>query len=173
MEVEVLARFRNLRPINSLKHVIDLTGAVTAGTQTEFVVSDAKDNPILTNPAECQTGARVSSIYLDVEVNSTERIEGVPIPNCYMMLFKNIGSNLTPPSAASVGTSDLKRYVLHQEMVMLQNADGSNPRTLFKGVIKIPRGFARIGNDDQLVVIFVCGTFDTTVCVQCIYKEYK
>ncbi len=169
-----MARFRrNLRPVNSIKHVVDFSGAIAAATQTEIVVCDAVQDAVLTTPSQTTIGARVSAIYLDVEVNSTERIEGTPITNAYLMVFKNPGSNLTPPSASSVGTSDNKRWVIHQEMVMLQNADGGNPRTLFKGVIRIPRAMQRQGNDDQLVVVFVSPIFDCAVCVQCIYKEYK
>ena len=44
------------------------------------------------------------------------------------------------PAANAVGGDDNKRYVIHQEMVMVQKITPSNPRTLFKGVIAIPKG---------------------------------
>ncbi len=128
--------------------------------------------PNLTIPQQTEIGSKVSSIYLRVEVVATENVPG-GIPNCYLMVWKNPGTNMTAPTASSVGTSDIKRFVLHQEMVMLQNVAAGNPRTLFNGVIKIPRGLQRQGNDDSLQVSVVSPIVNIAVCIQCIFKEYR
>ncbi len=160
------------RPIFSLKHVVDQSGTLAGGTQLDTAVMDAVQTPVLTTPAQVAIGARVSSIYLRVEVASNETIADA-ITNCYMIVYKNPGNNITPPSAASVGTSDAKRFVIHQEMVMLNNPKGGNPRTLFNGVIKIPRGFQRQGNDDFLQVSILSPSINIIFCIQCIFKEYR
>ncbi len=167
-----MARFR--RPvIFSLKHVVDSSASIAAGTQLNTVVMDAVQTPVLTTPAQTAIGARVSAFYLRVEVAVDIRIAGV-IPNFYMIVYKNVGSNINPPSPASVGTSDVKRFVLHQEMVMLDNSsDAPNPRTVFNGVIRIPRGMARQGNDDLIQISTLCPSLTTKQCIQVIYKEFR
>ena len=62
-----------------------------------------------------------------------------------MLVFKNPGGNLTVPANNTVGSNDNKKYVIHQEMVMLEQSISGNPRTLFNGVIRIPRGYQRNG----------------------------
>ncbi len=167
-----MARFRSLHPVNSIKHVVDISATVAAGTQINNVVMDAVASPVLTTPAQVAIGSTVGSMYLSVEAAVTTRIDGA-IPNFYMMLFKDIGTNLTAPDVASVGTSDVKRLVIHQEMVMLTNISGGAARVVFKGAIKIPRTFKRNGNDDTWRVSLKCPSLATAVCIQCIYKEFR
>ncbi len=170
-----MPRFRrgnNLRPVHSIKHVIDVQAAITAGTQLNTNVINAIDAPILANTASVEVGSRINSIYLNVEIVQTSA-DGGALPNCYMIVNKNPGGNSGSIPANAVGSDDDKRYVLHQEMKMRQNLDNGNPRTLFVGVIRIPRGFARFGINDLLNVgiLIPAGTCD--VCLQCIYKEYR
>ncbi len=96
-----------------------------------------------------------------------------------MILMKNPGNNLAIPYPSQVGASDSKKYVIHQEMLMQTgvSADANSfPRTMFKGVIKIPGNYRRMGINDRLAFSFALDTAETTasvsVCVQCIYKEY-
>jgi len=63
-------------------------------------------------------------------------------------------------------------------MIMVASAaDVQIPRTMFQGVIKIPPKLKRFGVDDRLLVAFQHDSAETTgitsVCVQCIYKEYR
>ncbi len=170
----MVARYRkSFRPINSLKHVVDSSATIAAGVQLDTVIMDAVQTPVLTTPVQTAIGATVGSIYLDVECASNEVFDSGAIPNVYMIVFKNPGNNLTVPSASSVGTSDVKRFVIHQEMLMINNFVGGNPRTLFKGVIKIPRGMARQGNDDALIVAVVSPQINLALCIQAIYKEFR
>ncbi len=133
---------------------------------------DAVQTPILTTPVQCAIGAKVSSFYLNVQVVSNETDVGA-IPNVYMYVFKNVSNALTSPDPASVGTSDVKRYVIHQEMIMLNNVQGGNPRTLYQGVIRIPRGMQRQGNDDTMTVVIKATALNIAFCIQAIYKEFR
>ncbi len=169
-----MRHYRGRRPvIFSIKHVVDSSASVAAATQLNTVVMDAVQTPVLTTPTQTAIGGRVGAFYLRVEVAVDVSIANA-IPNFYMIVYKNVGSNINPPDPASVGTSDVKRFVLHQEMVMLDNSgDGPNPRTVFNGVIKIPRGMARQGNDDLIQISTVCPSLTTKQCIQCIYKEFR
>ncbi len=164
-------RFQNrLRPVNRIKHVIDKQGAVVIATVNVTNLIFAVNSPALANTPEVVTGSTVNGIYLRVEINATT---SAALPNAYMMIFKNVGGNLTAPAANLVGGSDNKRFVIHQEMVMLQQQDGSNPRTLFNGVIVIPRGYRRFGPDDRLELHILSPGVTLNLCLQCHYKEFR
>ncbi len=172
----MVARFRkslNLRPINSVKHIVDFSAALGSGTQLEIDLIVAKDNPTLAAPADVSVGCAVKWVYLTLEVSANEVVGGA-IPNFYMYVWKNPGGNLTDTSPANTGDSDNKKHILHQEMVMFENtATGGNPRNVFKGVIKIPRGKQRFGFEDKLGLVLLSPAVNINLCFQCIYKEFR
>ncbi len=90
-----------------------------------------------------------------------------------MFVAKNPGNNLALPEANVVGGNDNKRFVIHQEMVMFQQQDGSNPRTMFNGVIAIPKGYRRNGPDDDLSLRIFTPGVTINFCIQCHYKEFR
>ncbi len=166
-------RFQSsIRPVHRIKHVIDTQFALTPGTTGTTVLIDTEDAPVLANTNEVETGSKVNGIYLAVEVTRTGTTSDV-LPNVYMSVSKNPGGNLTLPAPNVVGASDNKRFVIHQEMVMLQGFNASNPRTLFKGVIVLPRGYRRFAPNDQLTLLTLSPGVNISVCVQCHYKEFR
>ncbi len=166
--------FRNrgmaLRPVHRIKHVVDIQNGLTAGTVATENVINAKDAPVLANTIEVETGSKVNGIFLIVEVLATS---SAGLPNCYLTVAKNPGGNLTLPAPNVVGASDNKRFVIHQEMVMLQGQSGSNPRTLFKGVVVIPRGYRRFGPNDFLTLKILAPGVNLSYCIQAHYKEFR
>ncbi len=166
-----MTRSMSLRPIHRIKHVIDSEGALTAGAQSNTSIIIADDNPVLGSPTQVETGAKVNGIYLHVEVSHTS---GTGRPNMYMMVYKNPGNNITAPAANAVGIDDNKRFVIHQEMIMLSGDAGNGlPRPIFNGVIVIPKGFRRFGPNDRLFVSLLSPTVVGDFCFQCHYKEFR
>ncbi len=164
-------RFRSsIRPVNRIKHVVDQQGGLIIGTQVVANLINTVDNPAIANTIENETGSTVNGIYLKVEVNSTT---SAALANCYMAVAKNPGNNLTFPNANVIGANDNKKYVIHQEMIMFQQVSGSNPRTLFNGVIAIPRGYRRNGPQDRLVLLLFSPGVTVNFCFQCHYKEFR
>jgi len=164
----------SIRPVQRIKHVIDssATLAKTVVFSTQLVV--AKDAPVISGTREVITGAKVNGIYLKVEVASNEATVGGAIPNCYMLIVKNPGNNLTIPAPNAVGVDDNKRFIIHQEMVMINNqGQGSNPRVLFNGVIAIPKGYRRFGPGDELQIKILSPALNIALCLQCHYKEFR
>ncbi len=163
----------SLHPVHRIKHVVDAEGGTIAATQSVIDLIDTVDNPVIGVTQDCETGSKVNAIYLRVEILHSS---GAGRANAYMMVFKNVGNNISAerPNPNAVGASDMKRYVIHQEMVMM-NGDAGNgqPRTLFNGVISIPRGMRRCGPDDKLQLVIFTPTVLGDFCVQCIYKEFK
>ncbi len=167
--------FRNrglgMRPVHRIKHVFDLQGSDAGGTPADLNIVSAVDAPVLANSDEVETGSKVNAIYLHVEAVNTGTAG--TLANAYMYVIKNPGGNLTLPAANAVGVSDNKRFVIHQEMIMFQMVDNSNPRTLFNGVIVIPRGYRRMGPNDELTLRIFSPGVEINWCVQCHYKEFR
>ncbi len=151
--------------------MFDSQGATALGVNFDRGLIRTTDTPVIGNTNEVETGSTVNGIYLKVEVVNTG-VTGV-LANAYMLIFKNPGGNLTAPAANNVGLSDNKKYVIHQEMVMLQMIDNSNPRTLFNGVIVIPRGYRRNGPNDELTCRVFSPGVELNICMQCHYKEFR
>ncbi len=169
-----MARFRsrqNLRPINRIKHVVDAQGGTALGVTEIRNLILATDTPVLANTTEVFTGSVVNGIYLKVEVVNNG-VDGV-LPNVYLVIAKNPGGNLGALQPNLIGADDDKRYVIHQEMLMLQPLDNSNPRTLFNGVIAIPRGYRRFGPNDTLILELLSPGVAINWYFQCHYKEFR
>ncbi len=165
-------RTRSLRPVHRIKHVIDNQQGLTGGTQGFVDLAISVDAPVLASTTQVETGSSINGIFLVVEITNTEATQGV-LANAYMMVTKNPGGNLTFPNANVIGSSDNKKYVIHQEMVMLQKQSGSNPRTLFRGVIVIPQLYRRFAINDVLTVHIFAPGVDMDACVQCHYREFR
>ncbi len=167
-------RFRRsnnaIRPVHRIKHVVDFQGGITLNVQNTQTLISTVDAPTLASSSEVETGAKVNGIYLHVEVYATS---SASLSNVYLAVAKNPGNNLTFPNANVIGADDNKRYVIHQEMVMLQKVTPSNPRTLFNGVIVLPRGYRRMGPNDRLLLFLFAPGVNIDFCVQCHYKEFR
>jgi len=171
-----MARYRarqSLRPINRVKHVVDNSATVAGGSGFLQELISTVDAPVLASTNQVQTACTVNAIYLKVVVASNEAQDVGAIPNVYMYVAKNPGNNLSLPSANTVGTSDNKKFVIHQEMSMIDNKLGGQPTVLHNGVIVIPKGYRRFGPDDALVINFVSPALNTALCYQCHYKEFR
>ncbi len=169
----MMPRFRSgmgMRPVHRIKHVVDIQNAATAGAVSTNNIIQTVDAPVLANVIEVETGSKVNAIYLKVELYA--RTAGA-LSNAYLIVFKNPGGNLTLPGPATVGGDDNKRYVIHQEMVMLQRVVNGNPRTLFNGVIMLPRGYRRMGPGDFLQLGILAPGVDIDFCIQAHYKEFR
>ncbi len=173
----IMARFRRqlaLRPVNRIKHVADSSATLAKNTVIAQTLIAANDNPVLANFAEVLTGSKVYGIYLNVQVASNEAHVAGAIPNVYLIIVKNPGGNLVFNNPNAIGSDDNKRFVIHQEMLMIENAGaGSNPKTLFNGVIKIPKGYSRFGPNDLLQLEILCPAINIAFCLQAHYKEFR
>ncbi len=173
-KVPVLVSFSRMRPVHRIKHVVDAQTAIPVNTQIPISLIDTKDAPVLAQKDEVETGCKVYSIFLTVEVVASET-STTATPNIYIIIYKNPGGNLSFPNGNAVGIHDNKRFVIHQEMVMINALDGGSPRNIFKGVIKIPRSYCRFGPNDQLSIQFFIPSTGVAVnsCLQCHYKEFR
>ncbi len=171
-----MARFRRqmaLRPIQRIKHIIDNSATLTAGAAVTVPIVAATDTPTLGVTTSVITGSKVHGIFFSIEVASNEAQDVGAIPNVYLAVVKNPGGNLTFAGINTMGDDDNKRFVFHQEMVMIDNNLGGNPRTLFKGVVVIPKGYQRMGPNDKIDILIFSPAINIVFCVQAHYKEFR
>ncbi len=164
-----------LRPVQRIKHVVDAEGVVDETPVVSVDLIIATDTPTLAATPEVITGSTVHGIYVRLEAIA---VGGLGRPQFYVCFFKNPGGNLAALGfdPRAIGANDNKRFVFHQEMVMLSGVDGEIPRTIFNGVIKIPKGYSRMGPGDKISMNIVTGntgTLDADWCVQAHYKEFR
>ncbi len=171
-----MARYRRamaLRPINRIKHVVDGSATLAKNTKLNQTLIVTTDAPVLANTSEVETGSKVNGIYLKVEVASNEAQVIGAIPNVYMAIMK-VPTGIVTMKPNDVGDNANKRFVIHQEMVMIENTGkGGNSRVLFNGVIKIPKTYIRNAPLDQLMLVIFAPALDIVLCWQAHYKEFR
>ncbi len=171
----LVARRMNLRPVNRIKHVVDQQTAIATGTAIPSVVANAVDAPTLASTTSVAIGSTINGFYITTEVVASES-STTDTPNFYWMFYKNPGNNVaTIPNANAVGSSDFKKYVIHQEMVMIQGQDNQSPRNVFKGVIVVPKHMRRMGPGDIWYIQHFIPSTGTAVnaCSQIHFKEFR
>ncbi len=152
---------------------MDVQGGLPINTQTRVVLATTVDAPVLATKDEVGTACTINSIFLNVQFYATST---AALSNIYMYVWKNPGSNIAVaqvPNGNQVGASDMKKLVFHQEMSMSEKNTTAIPRTLFKGVLKLPRHMRRFGYNDELILELFSPGVTHDFCVQCIYKEYR
>ncbi len=166
-------RRNNLSPIKSIKHIIDSQGGTIGGTKTSVVLATGA-TIVTVGGSGVTIGSRINSIFLNIQAYI---LTGSGLNNFYMMIYKNPNNNISPadiPDANAVGASEFRRQVFHQEMAMLGSTAADIPVTIFKGVLRIPKVFHTIRENDQIVIqLFTPTGVDANFCVQCIYKSYE
>ncbi len=172
-----MARYRRMnmaiRPIQRIKHIVDNSATLTAGTTLVNVLAEATDTPTLAVTNSVSVGSKINGIFLNVQMTGNEADAG-QIPNVYMIIYKNPGGLITSSiNPTSTGDDNNKKLIIHQEMVMNENSATGTPRSLFKGVIVIPKGMRRFGSGDSLDMATRSTAQNITLCSQAIYKEFK
>ncbi len=123
-----------------------------------------------TTPTDVQDGSTINGIYLNVECYATT---AAALANVYLIIIKNPAGTLGVIAPNTVGTNTNKRFVIHQEMKMLEQSVNGNPRTVFNGVIVIPKGYRRFAHDDKLQMRVLAPGVNISLCLQCHYKEFR
>ncbi len=161
------------RPIvNSIKNIIDDTGATVGGTNTNTALAIAKDaiDPGA-NPTDVKQGCQIRAIHLNVEVNGTA---AAGVNNAWRAyIIKNPGTNLTNPNPGTTGTSNEKKFIIQEFMFNLNRAQDGGTTRSFSRWLKIPKRYWRMGIDDRWTFVQRTETSTTAnYCIKAIYKYY-
>ncbi len=155
--------------VNSIKNVRDFTTSTGTG-KTLHELAIAKDAPVTSAQNEVQRGCIIKAMYISFDVCGLAGT-GV-LQRTAVYIIKNVGNNLTPPGAFTVGSSNEKRFVFRQwQFMTMRNQDGNNPNH-WEGWIPIPRKYQRMATDDKISLVFETTTAAGHSSSQTIYKWY-
>ncbi len=163
--------FRNrIRPmVHSLKTETNVVNALTASTNNTFVVVIAVDNPATTTSNQIKNGSSVKAFWYEFWYYGLSASNTNDIIDMYVM--KNPGNNLTPPNPGTVGTSNEKKFVLKEWKGLAGNKSLGGSPYQWRGWIKIPKRYQRMGTDDRIVIVTRTPTTGQ-LCQKVIAKYY-
>ncbi len=160
--------------VHSIKHVVDAEGALSGGVTSFTRIGDAVVTRSGTfNPTEIEVGEIVNGFYISVFVIGST---GAPLNgsiNWYIIKTRAAQTVAEIPVPSSVGTSDIRNQIFHQEKGLAGSGDGTP--MAFKGVIVVPKGMrrTRAGDRYEIVLQSIDGTNDAQFCIQAIYKTFS
>ncbi len=168
-----MARFRRalaIRPVNSTKNIIDTEGALVATTNsvTDVAVGVEVQNYSSTSN-EVPRGGRVTSFYYSVFVFANNEASSDNVVDMYW--WKNVGGVSTLPTAGNTGTSDLKRFIIHEEKGLAGDLGNGGLPMVVKGVIKVPPSKQKFGLNDKLQLV-INSNINGKFCAKQIYKVF-
>ncbi len=161
------------RPINSIKHVIDVEGVLVAGSDSTSDILVAVDQPTTPfKPGDVMFGSHVSSVFLSIFVIGATGTGIDGSINWYIAKQRDGQLAGAFPTPGNTGVSSVRNQIFHEEKGLSGSADGTP--MVFKGVVLIPKTFQRIRQGDQMFIrIRINGTADATFCIKAIYKSYQ
>ncbi len=157
----------SLRPINSVKNIVDGTFLTVAAATVTSVDLALSVNDYAGAVNEVPIGAKVSSIYLFVQIQQQAVNSNV---DWYVGKFPAGLAALPVPGAT--GGDITRRFILHEEKGIPGPVNNGSPPLTFKGVIRIPRGRQRFGEAES-IKLQLRGAAAYDACVKCIYKFYQ
>lgn len=169
-------RGNSLRPINSQKHENSWSFLVqnASSIQTIVMIKGVERGGIATaTPEEVQIGAKVSSIYVEFNLNGVDNSGTSQI--FHWIIFKNPNNHVASLDPALYNTN-VKSKILKRGMEMLPEiplGSGGTVQTKRIFVVKIPKGMQRFGDDDRLQMNYKSTSASSiNFCGITIFKEY-
>ncbi len=170
-------------PIVSIKNVFDASNVLVAGANTTIAqFADAVDSATLADPNGVEKGSKIYSFFLTIYIYSEggELATEVPLVDWYVCkdpgtLMQTIGFSATGfPTPGATGTHLNKRFIFHEEKGLAGGGDASlsGVPMVFKGVLKVPKGYQTMRIGDRLT-LNIRSNFAAKVCTKVIYKWYK
>ncbi len=159
--------------VDSNKNVIDPLIAAAAGTTTQIDIADTQDSATLAVADDVERGCLIKAVWLEFWVRPTAEV-AVGITEVFVAyVIKNPGFNLTPPNPATVGTSNEKKFIFKEWKGLIHAATQGVQPYSWKGWIKIPKLYQRMGANDKLTFVFRVDGVNSLMCMKIIYKWYK
>ncbi len=162
---------RRSSPINSLKHVIDSEGALTATKSVSVIAQQTAVRSDPFNPVQVLTGERINAFFITIFIKGSSGTTVNGSQNWYIMK-QHAGQAAVVPDPGSTGTSNIRNQIFHEEKGLVGSGDGT--AMAFKGVIVVPKGMRRIRDGDIFqLVLLNNGTDAAEFCIKAIYKSFS
>ncbi len=163
-----------LRPVNSVKKVVDVEAGLTASTVSTNNVVNSLAAAAWIDAADSNVPqySNIYGIFLSLYVT----LDGAPdasVPIVDWYISKNPGDNLTMPEPGATGGNDNRRWIIHEGKGLLSFDTIGQPRQLFEGVVVIPKKMQRFSLDDTLQIRILTENHNGFFCLKAIYKFYR
>lgn len=165
-------RSLSLRPIHSIKNIVNdllIVGANTTNLQT---VANAVNSATLGNQREVTRGSTINQVYIEMWLYGNA-VAGVNSRIAWG-LFKNDAGVMVPPNPSSAGTAALKKQYFAMGTGLVGSQANGQPGYLIRGWFKIPKGYRKMRSDDIISMVVRNDTAnDVNLCSVFIYKWYE
>ncbi len=157
--------------IDSMKNFVAIDGSLT-DTLLTTIIAEAQDTAALAVARDVEKGCKIFRIWYEIDVCG---LLGTGVQNNFDgYFFKNQGQNLTPPAANNYGVSNEKRFIFKSMHAMIMRNQDGNDVIRYRGWLKIPKGYQRMGANDTISYQSSCTTSATGhISMRFIYKWYK
>ncbi len=162
---------RSLSPINSVKHIIDSEGDLSGANTSFNILAVGKPNVDASTfvPGDIRTGSKINAFFISVFMIGATGTGTTGSLNWFLQKTRPGQSASTP---GNTGISAIRSQIIHEEKGLSGSVDGTP--MAFKGVIVIPKGMRRMGEEDQWILALrsTDAVNDTHFCVKAIYKSF-
>ncbi len=166
-------RRSSLQVIDSIKNIPNAFTALAADTTVTVGLAIAKDTPVTTGTTEVKRGSKIFRIWLEFWISATE-VQATAITNGVdLYIIKNPGANLTVPTPSTVGSSNEKKFVFKTWKGLTGTRTEGFPAYSWKGWIKIPKIYQRMGTDDRIDIVARTTAADGILCLNAVYKWFS
>ncbi len=161
------------RPVNSIKHILDVSGVLTGGVASVANIAVAVPNADTTTfkPGDIRVGGTVNGFFLSIFVIGAT---GAPLngPIDWYIMKTHDGQDAGNPAPGATGVSSRRNQIIHEEKGLAGSGDGTP--MAFKGVVAVPRGMRRFREGDgwRVTIVSADATSDAQFCIKAIYKSY-
>ncbi len=156
--------------VDSNKNEVNGVVAITAATNFANVVAITVDSALNSVATQVTRGSKIFRIWVEFWYYGLSPSNTNDVFDAYFL--KNPGSNLTPPNPGTVGTSNEKKFVFREWKGLTGNKSLGGSPYMWKGWIKVPKIYQRMGADD-LISFVVRSPTTGNLCFKFIYKWFK
>ncbi len=157
--------------VDSMKNFVALDQGLSDATIT-VVIAEAQDSATLAVAADVERGSKIFRIWYEIDVCG---LAGTGVQNNFDGYFmKNPGQNLTPPAANNYGVSNEKKFIFKSMHAMIMRNQDGNDVIRYRGWLKIPRIYQRMGTNDTIIFVHqATSTLTGHISTRFIYKWFK
>ncbi len=167
-------RMSAIRPVNRIKHVIDVEGALTGGTPSFTPIGVSVEVPTTPfKPGDMMFGSSVNGIFLSIFMIGASGAGQTGSLNWYIAKIRQGQTIGSLPAPGATGVNGIRNQIFHEEKGLAGSADGTP--MAFKGVVAIPKGMRRMRQGDEFIVALQSTDTmnDVNFCIKAIYQSYQ
>ncbi len=159
--------------INSVKNMPNAFAAGAAGVKASVLIAKAVNTPLSTVSTDTSQGCKIFRVWVELWISASAAATESVTTGVDAYIYKNPGANLTSPTPDSVGTSNEKKFVFKTFKGLIASRKEGFPAYTWRGWVKIPKIYQRMGTDDLLEFVFQSTGVNCLVCVNFIYKWFR